>query len=308
MEGPITTVFGGTGFVGNRIAYALVASGSRVRIAARRPKRPDWATGAHTVELLTADIRKETSVTRAVFGADAVVNAVSCYVESRRHGTFESIHVQGAARLARAAKAAHVQRFVLVSGMGVDPTSPSPYVRARMRGEELTRAAFPGALVARPSAIFGPGDAFINVLARTSRLPLVPLFGRGATRLQPVHVDDVALAVLRMLSGAGGNRKVFELGGAGIYTYREVVEQVLVTLGRKRTLVPVPFGVWRLLAALLKILPNPPLTADQLVLMQRDNVASQTFGTFADLGVKQRALADSLAQSLGARPARVGPD
>lgn len=299
MDGPTTTIFGGTGFVGNRIARALVASGGRVRIAARHPRRPDWVTSAHRVELVTADIRNETSVTRAVFGADAVVNAVSCFVESRRHGTFESIHVQGAARLARAAKAAHVQRFVLVSGMGVDPTSPSPYVRARMRGEELTRAAFPGALVARPSVIFGPGDAFLGALARTSRLPLVPLFGNGDTRLQPVHVDDVALAVLRMLSGAGGKRKVFELGGAGIYTYREVVEQVLATLDRKRRLVPVPFGVWRLLAMVLKVLPNPPLTADQVMLMQRDNVASQAFGTFADLGVKQRALADCLAQCLG---------
>lgn len=298
MDGPTTTIFGGTGFVGNRIARALVASGGRVRIAARHPRRPDWATGAHTVELITADIRNETSVTRAVFGADAVVNAVSCFVESRRHGTFESIHVQGAARLARAAKAAHVRRFVLVSGMGVDPTSPSPYVRARMRGEELTRAAFPGALVARPSVIFGPGDAFLGALARTSRLPIVPLFGQGDTRLQPVHVDDVALGVLRMLSGAGGKRKVFELGGAGTYSYREIVEQVLATLDRERRLVPVPFSVWRLLAMLLKVLPNPPLTADQVMLMQRDNVASQSFGTFADLGVKQRALADCLAQCL----------
>lgn len=299
MEGPITTVFGGTGFLGNRIARALVAAGGRVRIAARHPRRPDWVTGAHTVELLTADIRNETSVTRAVFGADAVVNAVSCYVQSRRHGTFDSIHIHGAARLARAARAAHVQRFTLVSGMGVDPTSPSPYVRARMRGEELTRAAFPGALVARPSVIFGPGDAFLSALARAARLPVVPLFGSGDTRLQPVHVDDVALAVLRMLSGAGGKRKVFELGGAGVYTYREVIEQVLAALGRERRLVPVPFGVWRLLAALLKVLPDPPLTADQVMLMQRDNVASQAFGSFADLGVKPRALADCLADSLG---------
>lgn len=303
MDGPITTVFGGTGFLGDRVARALVAAGGQVRIAARHPRRPDWATGAHTVELLTADIRNETSVTRAVFSADAVVNAVSCYVESRHHGTFESIHIHGAARLARAAKAAHVQRFVLVSGMGVDPTSPSPYVRARMRGEELTRAAFPGALVARPSVIFGPGDAFLGALARATKLPVVPLFGRGDTRLQPVHVDDVALAILRMLSGAGGKRKVFELGGAGIYTYREVIEQVLAALNRKRALMPVPFGVWRLLAALLKVLPNPPLTADQVMLMQRDNVASQAFGTFADLGVQPREMAECLAECLGRRPA-----
>lgn len=220
-----------------------------------------------------------------MFGADAVVNAVSCFVESRRHGTFESIHIQGAARLARAARAAHVQRFVLVSGMGVDPTSPSPYVRARMRGEELTRAAFPGALVVRPSVIFGPGDAFLGALVRAASLPVVPLFGAGETRLQPVHVDDVALGVLRMLSGAGGKRKVFELGGAGTYSYRDIVQLVLATLDRKRTLVPVPFPVWRTLATLLRVLPHPPLTVDQVILMQKDNVVAGNFGRFDDLGI-----------------------
>jgi uncharacterized protein YbjT (DUF2867 family) len=303
MDGPVTTVFGGTGFLGNRIARALAAAGGQVRIASRRPQRPDWAAGANTVELLTADLRNEASVARAVAGADAVVNAVSRYVESRRHGSYEDIHVQGAARLARAARKARVERFVLVSGMGTDRSSPSPYVRTRLRGEEVTRAAFPGALVVRPSVIFGPGDAFLGALARVSRLPVVPLFGRGATRLQPVYVDDVAQAVARLVDGAGGNRKVFELGGAGVYTYREIVTLALDASGRQRPLVPVPFPVWRLLALAMKILPNPPLTVDQVLLMQQDNVAGGNFGRFEDLGIEPQSLADYLAAQPGTQPA-----
>lgn len=298
MEGSITTIFGGTGFVGDRIAKALVNAGGRVRIAARHPRRPDWSACTQTVELFTVDVRSEANLARAMHAADAVVNAVGHYVESRRHGSFEDIHVHGAARLARVARAAHVGRFVLISGMGSDPASESSYVRARARGEELTRAAFPGALMARPSVVYGPGDAFLGALAGVSRLPVVPLFGTGATRLQPVHVDDVAAAVARLVSGGGGNRKVFELGGAGIYSYREIVVQVLEALGRKRPLVPVPFAVWRMLAALAQVLPNPPLTRDQVLLMQRDNIAGEAFGSFADLGIQPRALADDLAECL----------
>lgn len=300
MDRPITTVFGGTGFLGSRIARQLLASGSRVRIAARRPVRPEWAGANQTIELVTADIRDELSITRAVNGARGVVNAVSLYTESGRNGTFESVHVQGATRVARAAQAAGVERMVLISGMGVTPDSPSRYVRARMRGEELVRAAFPGALVVRPSVIFGPHDAFLRALKRIAGLPAIPLFGQGETRLQPVFVDDVAKAVVKILVGVGGKRKVFELGGAGIYTYREIVAMVLAHLGRERRLVPVPFPAWHALAMMMKILPHPPLTTDQVSLMERDNVVGMSFGKFAELGIEPRALAECLPECLEA--------
>src|SRR5690606_12384197 len=130
MDRPLTTVFGGTGFLGSRIVRELVNLGSRVRIAARQPRRPAWSTDIETVELVTADVRDDDSVARAVAGANSVVNAVSLYVPSRRHGSFEDIHVHGAARVGHAARAAGVSRLVLVSGLGVDPRSPSAYVRA----------------------------------------------------------------------------------------------------------------------------------------------------------------------------------
>jgi uncharacterized protein YbjT (DUF2867 family) len=294
MEGPLTTVFGGTGFLGSRIVRQLATLGSRVRIVARRPQRPGWVTDPEAVELVTADIRDESSVARAVAGADSVVNAVSLYVPSRRHGSFEDIHVQGAARVGRAARAAKVERLVLISGLGVDANSPSAYVRARMRGEDVTRKVFPGAVAVRPSVLFGPDDAFLGSLTRIARLPAIPLFGRGDMRLQPVLVDDVARAVALLARGEGDNHRVFTLGGAEVYTYREIVERVLESLDRTRPLVPVPFGAWLVLATLLKVLPNPPLTVDQVRLMQQDNIVAGNFGRFEHLGIEPESLAGFL--------------
>lgn len=294
MERPLTTVFGGTGLLGSRIARQLVALGSQVRIVSRRPRRPGWLTSPGAVELVTADIRDEQSVARAVAGADSVVNAVSLYVPSRRHGSFEDIHVQGAARVGRAARAAKVQRLVLISGLGVDANSPSAYVRARMRGEDVTRKVFPGAVAVRPSVLFGPDDAFLSSLMGIARLPVIPLFGRGDARLQPVLVDDVAQAVALLARGEADDHRVFTLGGGEVYTYREVVNLVLESLGRTRPLVPVPFGAWLALATLLEVLPNPPLTVDQVRLMQQDNVVAGNFGRFEHLGIEPESLAGFL--------------
>ena len=294
MDRPLTTVFGGTGFLGSRIVRQLATLGSRVRIVARRPQRPGWVTDPETVELISADIRDEQSVARAVAGADSVVNAVSLYVPSRRHGSFEDIHVHGAARVGRAARVAKVQRLVLISGLGVDANSSSAYVRARMRGEDITRKVFPGAVAVRPSVLFGPDDAFLSSLMGIARLPVIPLFGRGDARLQPVLVDDVAQAVALLARGEGENRRVFTLGGAEVYSYREVVELVLESLGRTRPLVPVPFPIWLALATLLKVLPSPPLTVDQVLLMQEDNIVTGNFGRFEHLGIEPASLAGFL--------------
>jgi Nucleoside-diphosphate-sugar epimerases len=150
--------------------------------------------------VLRADVRDQATVAAAIAGADAVVNAVSAYVE-RGGETFETVHVRGAETVARGAAAAGVARLVLVSGIGADPESRSPYIRARGRGERAVQREFPGATIVRPSAMFGPGDALFGTLADLARLlPMLPLIGAGRTRLQPVYVEDVAEAVARMLA------------------------------------------------------------------------------------------------------------
>ena len=197
------TVFGGSGFLGRQIVKRLARDGAAVRVAVRHPERAVFFTGIGTAGLITtvrADVWDEATVGPAVDGSDAVVNTVGHYVE-RGRATFEAIHGQGALHVARASAKAGVKRLVHISGIGADAGSPSAYVRARAIGERLVTEAFPEATILRPSVMFGPEDAFFNQLAALARvMPILPLFGTGAVKLQPVYVGDVAEAVARALA------------------------------------------------------------------------------------------------------------
>ncbi|MDX5433799.1 MAG: complex I NDUFA9 subunit family protein [Halomonas sp.] len=295
-KAPIT-VFGGTGFLGRHVVQELCDAGHAVRIAARRPTLPEWAEPGDPLELMSVDIRSEADMSGALEGAYGAVNAVSLYVE-KRGASFEQVHVEGAGRLARLALTHGVSTLVQLSGIGADRASRSRYVRARGRGESAVIDVYPKAVILRPSVMFGPQDAFLNRLADLTRLPLVPLFGHGETRLQPVHVGDVARAVVRLMGEPSTERRLFELGGLDILSYREVVESVMVHLGNERPVLPIPFPLWHLAALLASPLPEPPLTRDQVIMMGADNTVGEGVGTFADLDILPRSRRDSLPACL----------
>jgi NADH dehydrogenase len=282
MSSPSVTVFGGTGFLGRRVVARLADAGAVVRVASRHPGAP-----GERVVPVTADITDRDSVARALDGADAAVNCVSLYVESRT-ATFRDIHVVGAGNLATAARGL---RLLHLSGIGADPRSPSPYVRARGLGEEAVRAAHPRATILRPCVMFGPDDAFLNALDRIAALtPVIPLFGSGGTKLQPVHVEDVAAAAVRAIEMPDTAARIFELGGPQILTYRQIVERVLAWKKRRRLLLPLPFAIWDLLAWCGGWLPLAPVTEGQVALMKRDNVVSEAMPGFAEFGVTPQSL------------------
>jgi uncharacterized protein YbjT (DUF2867 family) len=271
----LITVFGGTGFLGRRIVRHLLDHGFRVRIASRHPERvrssfrPDAGS-----ETATVDVRDETTVPAALFGACGAVNAVSLYVE-RSGVNFDAVHVEAAARVARLARANGVERLIHVSGIGADPASSSPYIASRGRGEIAVRDSFPGAILIRPAVMFGPDDAFLTTIARLLRiLPVYPMFGRGETKLQPVYVEDVAEGIAQVLSGAGGSVASYEFAGARVYTYKELVLTIADRIGARPRLVPLPFALWQTLALAAELLPGSPLTRNQVALMQHDNVPS----------------------------------
>lgn len=295
-------VFGGSGFLGRQIVRRLVEGGAEVRVAVRHPERAAFPTEAGAVTTVRADVWEEASVGPAVAGADAVVNTVGHYIE-RGRATFAAIHGQGAMHVARAAAAAGVERLVHISGIGADTNSESEYVRARAAGELLVREEFPDATILRPSVMFGPEDAFFNQLAGIARLtPALPLFGSGEVRLQPAYVGDVAEAVARALAREDAKGKTYELGGPRTYSYRELLELLLRQTGRRRLLLPVPYAGWRLLAALMSPLPKRPISRDQVVLMQQDNVVGPDALSFADLGIKPHAVEEILPTYLGDEP------
>jgi len=311
MAPPVVTVFGGTGFLGRRVVRHLRAHAFAVRVAVRRPERGRelFDPGDDGVSLVAADIRDGRSVGAALAGAHGAVNAVSLYVE-RGGDTFDSIHVAAARRVAAEAKRAGVARLVQLSGVGSDPASPFRYIRKRGEGELAVRDAFPQALLVRPTVMFGADDAFLSVLlGLVRRAPVIPLFGRGETRLQPSHVEDVAEAIARALQRPELEAETFEFGGPRVYRYRELLKVVAAEAGRSPLLIPTPFAVWSLLARVCEVLPSPPVTTGQVDLMRIDTVASRQAPGFPDLSIAPapletvlRVLADALAQQMSDRP------
>jgi len=294
------TVFGGTGFLGRHVVQHLLECEFSIRVTSRHPERtealfPDVGLG---MESIHADINDDRSVAAAVAAVEGVVNAVSLYVESGQE-TFHSVHVTGATRVARLAQEARIRQLIHVSGIGSDAGSSSPYIRSRGEGEKAVREAFPAVALIRPSVMFGRGDAFVTPVARMlRRLPIFPLFGRGQTQLQPADVEDVAEAIARTMQTAQP-RMYYELGGPRIYTYRALLQMLARHLGRKPILVPIPFGLWRALAYVAEMLPQPPITRNQVELMQIDSVASPSAPGFADLRISPASLQDVLPTIVG---------
>ncbi len=295
-------VFGGTGFLGRPLVRRLAIEGATVRVAVRHAEGAHsvlHADGLDGVAVFRADVRDQSSLVTAIAGADAVVNAVSAYVE-KGGVTFESVHEKGAETVAREATAAGVARLVLISGIGADPKSGSPYIRARGRGELVVQQAFPGATIVRPGAMFGPGDVLFGTLADLARLlPVLPLIGGGRTRLQPVNVEDVATAVARLLADPETAGQIYELAGPRAYTVRELVMFTLRLIGKRRLLMTVPFAMAEVLARLFELLPSPPLTTSQVDLLKVDNVASGTLPGFRELSIQPEAVEEVVPTYIG---------
>jgi len=300
----MVVVFGGGGFLGQRLVGRLTAEGMSVRVAVRHPDRARIklrAIGFDLVTVVPADVRDSVSVADAVAGADAVVNTVSAYVE-KGNTTFEGVHVRGAETVAREAIAAGVARLVLVSGIGADSSSGSPYIRARGRGEQVVWQNFPEATIVRPGAMFGPNDALFGTIADLARfLPVVPLIG-GDTRLQPVFVEDVAEAIVSILTNPGTVGQTYELAGPRVYTLRELVRMTLHLIGKQRPLIPVPFAVAEFQARLFEFLPNPPLTSGQVDLLRADNVARGTLPGLQELNIQPKSVEEVVPTYIRHRP------
>jgi uncharacterized protein YbjT (DUF2867 family) len=293
----LVTVFGGSGFLGRHVVRALAKERYRIRVAARRPDlaghlQPLGQVGQ--IEAVQANLRHRASVLAAVRGSDVVINLVGILLETGRQ-RFDMVHGMGAEAVALAA-AADDARMIHVSAIGADENSTAAYARSKALGEKLVLAATPEATIFRPSIVFGPNDAFFNRFAAMARLsPVLPLIGGGLTRFQPVFAGDVAAAIAKAASGEAKPGAIYELGGPEIFTFRELMEFVLATIERRRLLLPLPFGIARLQATVLELLPKPPLTRDQVELLRTDNVVSDAARnegrTLADLGIVPRSVA-----------------
>jgi NADH dehydrogenase len=269
----LVTLFGGGGFVGRYVAQTLFRAGARVRIADRAPKRAYFLKtlcGLGQIQFVRADIGDGGQVAAAVDGADAVVNLVGIL-----KGDFDAVHLAGARRIAEAAAAAGVPALVHVSAIGADPEADSAYGRSKGEGEAAVRAAFPEATIVRPSIAFGLEDDFVNRFARMAQLlPFLPVV-RGSWKLQPVYVADlgkaIASAALDPRSHAG---RTYELGGPEILTLHALEQWICRATGRGRPLVDIPDAIAGPLVRLTGWLPGAPISRNQWLMMERNNLAS----------------------------------
>jgi len=295
----VVTVFGGTGFLGRRIVRHLRLHGFCVRVASRHPDR-GHALGPDDAQLraVRADVRDQRLVADALADAYGAVNAVSLYLE-RGLETFHSVHVESAQRVAAQAQRAGVRRLVHVSGIGADPRSQSLYIRKRGEGELAVREAFAEAILIRPAVMFGRDDAFLTtILKLLNRLPLFPMFGNGQMRLQPINVEDVGEAIAKILQREQTGPNMFECGGPSVYSYEELLRVVANAAGIKPILLPVPIAAWGALAWISEMLPSPPITRNQVELMQIDSTSMQGIPGLEELGISPHSVEEMLQDLL----------
>jgi uncharacterized protein YbjT (DUF2867 family) len=283
----VATVFGGSGFIGRYIVKRLAKKGFVVRVAVRDTEaalflKPMGAVGQ--IVPLHASLTNEPTVHRAVEGADLVVNTVGILSE-RRPGDFQRIHAEAAGLMARLSATAGVARLVHISAIGADPHAASQYAATKGIGETRLREGFADATILRPSLVFGPEDHLFNRFAAMARvMPVMPVIS-GDTQFQPVYVADVADAVMAALARPDAAGAIYELGGPRVWRFRELLAYILHETGRKRWMVDVPMGIARLQARIMELLPGKPLTRDQLLMLQQDNVAGEGMPGLKELGI-----------------------
>ncbi|MFK7938149.1 MAG: complex I NDUFA9 subunit family protein [Roseovarius sp.] len=294
----LVTIYGGSGFVGRYIARRMAKQGWRVRVAVRRPNeamhvKPYGVVGQ--VEPVFCNIRDDASVRAVMQGADAVVNCVGTFDKGGKN-SFEAVQHQGAERIARIASELEVQHMVHLSAIGADKGSDSLYAQSKAKGEEGILEHMPHAVILRPSVIFGPEDQFFNRFAGLTRFgPVLPVVGAD-TKFQTVYVDDVAQAAVKGVLGQAAPG-LYELGGPDVNTFRELMQQMLGVIRRRRLIVNIPFPVARVMAVGMRVgeilslgIIPAQITADQVRSLRVDNVVSDGAKTFADLGIRPTAL------------------
>ena len=294
----LVTIFGGSGFVGRYIARRMAQEGWRVRVAVRNVNeatfvRPYGVVGQ--VEPVFCNIRDDASVAAVTVGADAVVNCVGVLDETGKN-TFAAVQAEGAERIARIAAEHGITRMVHISAIGADAEAESAYARTKAEGEAGVLQHQPGAVILRPSLVFGPEDEFFNRFASLSRLgPILPVIGAN-TQFQPVYVDDVAAAAAKAVLGevpAG----VYELGGPDVHSFRELMQQMLGVIRRRRLVMNIPFWAARIMASVFGVvrfltagLVKGPVTKDQIINLGVDNVVADDAQGFEALGITPTAM------------------
>lgn len=284
MNNTIVTIFGGTGFIGSEIVRVLAKQGYIIRLAEKHPKKGDRLKFNGMVGQIQphgCDFTPE-GIAQVIDGASYVINCTGILLEKGKR-TFMGTHCDLPEHIAKACKKHNVKQFVHISALGIE-RNKSDYAKSKLAGEHAIQKAFDKVTILRPSIVFGPGDSFFNMFAGMAQiLPALPLIGGGHTKFQPVYVGDVADAVANAIKMEATG--VYELGGPEIQNFKQLLEKMKHHTGQSVCLVTLPVWAARVQATFMRVLPNPPLTNDQITSLQSDNILHDNAKTLTDLDV-----------------------
>jgi len=285
LNGKLVTLFGGSGFLGNYVAQALLKRGARLRIASLHPEKAyslKPLANLGQIQLIRCDITRDISIRAALAGADAAVNLVGVFGRDQM-----KLMGEAPGSIARFAAEMNLDALVHISAIGADSDSPAVYGQAKATGEAKALAAYPKATIIRPSVIFGSDDNFVNMLAGLIQIaPALPVFGPDAP-FQPVFADDVAEAIAQATENPGQHGgKTYELGGPETLTMMELHQRIAAAQGRARRFIAMPDFA----SAIFASLPLTPMSRDQWALLKAGNVVSDDYPGFDKFGMEPRPL------------------
>ena len=284
----IIAIFGAGGFLGKNLMRELTKLDYRIKVATRNPYlkgylKPLGSPGQ--IELFKTNIFDQESVKQVLKNCDLAINLVGILYETRKQ-KFNQIHSQFPHLLSNLCNELGTKNLIHVSALGVRERHTSQYMQSKLQGEKNIQDNFKPSVILRPSVVFGPEDKFFNTFASIAQFsPVLPLIGGGKTKFVPIYVGDVAKAVVKTLDLNNSEPEIYELGGPKNYSFKELMEILLIEIKKKRFLIPIPFGMAKFQSYFLQMMSNPLLTPDQVEMLKHNNIVSGDYPTLKDLGV-----------------------
>ncbi len=285
------TVFGGTGFIGRNLIGKLAKKGFKIVVPTRNPYlhgylKPMGEPGQ--IEVLKFNPFDFSNLNEFIKSSEIVINCIGVLYE-KKNQKFDHVHDLFPKFLSSILDKGVTKKFIHISALGANKNSNSLYIKSKFQGEEAVMHNFKNSIIVRPSIVFGTNDSFFNLFNKLINiLPIIPLAG-SKTKFQPCYVGDVTDAIIKIIEQVNLN-SIYELGGPKIYTFKELIETLLVSLKKKRLIVELPDFIARIQAKVMQLLPNPLLTEDQLEILKSDNVCSNQYPGFKELGISTRTV------------------
>tara|TARA_B100000768_G_scaffold153657_1_gene149967 strand:+ start:280 stop:1182 length:903 start_codon:yes stop_codon:yes gene_type:complete len=291
MNNKVITIFG-AGFIGKNLIFKLLQKGYVVKAVCRNPYlRGNLRSMANIgqLDIKYGDITKSDSIENYFESSDIIINLVGVLAENSKN-KYQQAHVMGPSNIGKLSRKYNIKRLIHVSSIGADIKSNINYQRTKGEGELSLKENFNDVSIIRPSIVFGPDDGFFNVQAKLLKFsPVVPLFGGGKNKFQPIYINDLVSGIIRIFEDNSHKGKTFEFGGPDIMTMKEVYQFILRELKIKRLLIPAPIFTASIMAKFIQLLPNPIITSDLVKALEIDNIISGAFEEITSLGIEPKS-------------------